>query len=305
MLSLFTCCIAITVVALVAIVHGLQIPVLYESNHMLIIDKPYGIAHHNDSRDQSPGILQLIRQQRHALENRERLWGVHRLDKVTSGILVLAKDQTTATTLSKFFAQGKIKKLYIGMSSKKPKKKKQGWVSGDMVRSRRETWMLTKKQATDSTNFAKTRFFTAGMNARMSSPATISSVPRTVVMFVPHTGKTHQLRVAAKSMGIALLGDPLYSDGSVGVNDGTESFPVPRTMLHASGISIPSIRDDSDNGSVNIWCEPPFFEEWYSTSNGNDDANLSEEAATFHNTVERLMTKHCEEAGILDAYKRR
>jgi hypothetical protein len=76
-------------------------------------------------------------------------------------------------------------------------------------------------------------------------------------------------------------------------------------MLHASGISIPSICDDSDNGSVNIWCEPPFFEEWYSTSNGNDDANLSEEAATFHNTVERLMTKHCEEAGILDAYKRR
>jgi 23S rRNA-/tRNA-specific pseudouridylate synthase len=96
MLGLLTCCIAIIVVALVAVVHGLKIPVLYESKHtMLIIDEPYGISHHNDSRDQSHSILQLIRQQRHALDNKEGLRGVHRMDKVTSGILVLANQRSS------------------------------------------------------------------------------------------------------------------------------------------------------------------------------------------------------------------
>ena len=121
--------------ALFGFTHGLQIPILYESNKLLIINKPHGVAHHEDPTDRSPGILQLIREQRQDTHPSERLWGVHRLDKVTSGILVLAKDQRTASTLSKYFASGKVQKIYVGVSNKKPKKKKQGWVNGEMVRS--------------------------------------------------------------------------------------------------------------------------------------------------------------------------
>ena len=274
--------------ALFGITDSLHIPVLYESKHLLIVNKPHGVAHHEDPNEQSPGILQLIRQQRNYSHPSERLWGVHRLDKVTSGILVLAKDQTTASTLSRFFAEGQVKKIYFGVSSKKPKKKKQGWVSGEMVRSRRETWMLTRASAKDSSNFAKTRFFTAGLNANGTS---VNS-PKTVIMFLPFTGKTHQLRVAAKSMGIALLGDPIYSDGTAAAGRGrgdSHSTSTARTMLHASGISIPSLCDNED--SVNVWCPPPFF----------DEESSIEAHAAFQQAVARLMTKHCDELGIVDA----
>ncbi|KAL3922292.1 MAG: hypothetical protein SGARI_006485, partial [Bacillariaceae sp.] len=103
-------------------------------------------------------------------------------------------------------------------------------------------------------------------------------------MFVPYTGKTHQLRVAAKSMGIALIGDPIYSDGTAGVND-SQATRAPRTMLHASGISIPSVSDDGDgdDDSVNIWCPPQFFDD--PSIIGDDSEESSSEASALDEAV--------------------
>ncbi|VEU35085.1 unnamed protein product [Pseudo-nitzschia multistriata] len=94
-------------------------PVLFESKRVLVVRKPHGIGHHDesssfaafDNKDQrhealsTPGVLRLLRseRQRQRDEEGERLYGVHRLDKVTSGILVLAKDTLTASTLSEYF----------------------------------------------------------------------------------------------------------------------------------------------------------------------------------------------------------
>lgn len=294
----------------------IEIPVLYETERILIVNKPHGVSHH--TADDGPGILQLLRQQR--FDKEERLWGVHRLDKVTSGILVLAKDPEMAAALSQNFAQGKIRKIYFGVSAKKPKKKKQGWVTGGMVRSRRETWMLTKASTATterSSNFAKTRFFTCSMNSSSSSNVISSDSgadlygPRTVVMFVPYTGKTHQLRVAAKSMGIALVGDPLYETGKSKINSSSETddtvvddnLPLfGRTMLHASGIHIPSEDGGAIDTPVSVWCQPPFF----------DDGDIGEEtpwslgaasANGFHSAVEKLMTMHCDVSELLDAMR--
>jgi tRNA pseudouridine32 synthase / 23S rRNA pseudouridine746 synthase len=289
------------------------IPILYETDRILIINKPCGISHHNDDHDAdiinkagNPGVLQLLRQQR--VGTKERLWGVHRLDKVTSGILVLAKDQEMASMLSQSFAHGRIQKIYFGISARKPKKKKQGWVTGGMVRSRRETWMLTKAT---TTNFAKTRFFTAGLNmSRISSSNSNESAnygPRTVIMFLPYTGKTHQLRVAAKSLGIPLMGDPLYESGlsakTMNTNVDSNTFDnlqllLPsRTMLHASGIHIPSYTSMDD--PISVWCHPPFF---FSDSTGEEDGvSLTLAKGCLHAAVLRLMTKHCYVPGILDA----
>jgi tRNA pseudouridine32 synthase / 23S rRNA pseudouridine746 synthase len=291
-----------------------EIPVLYETDRILIINKPCGISHHNDDGKETTnsvgntGVLQLLRQQRS--EKKERLWGVHRLDKVTSGILVLAKDPEMASMLSQSFAHGRIQKIYFGVSAKKPKKKKQGWVAGGMVRSRRETWMLTKDT---TTNFAKTRFFTAGMSNMSSGRTTRTRSeydtyygPRTAIMFLPYTGKTHQLRVAAKSVGIPLMGDPLYESGlstkRMTTNISSDTFknlrpPSSRTMLHASGIHIPSCTTMED--PISVWCDPPFFDD----STVIEDDNISSSFAhdCFHSAVMRLMTKNCDIPGILDA----
>ena len=56
----------------------------------------------------------------------------------------MAKDQEMAAELSKAFREKKVDKYYVGISSKKPKMKKQGWVKGYMERSRNKSWILTR-----------------------------------------------------------------------------------------------------------------------------------------------------------------
>jgi tRNA pseudouridine32 synthase/23S rRNA pseudouridine746 synthase len=329
------------------------IPVLFESSRVLIIHKPHGIGHHDESstlspsdqQQEKPGILQILRHQRREVkededddnndkdseyENEERLYGIHRLDKVTSGILVFAKDSTTASILSKYFQEKKIQKIYFGLSSKKSLKKKQGLVQGGMERSRNKGWILVhnkknsnnnkKKSTTTATaaaptttrhkNFAKTRFFTTSMNSTniinnskndKSNDDDDDNVVKTAVMFRPYTGKTHQLRVAAKSMGIPLLGDPIYKDGGNGGNSSSSSSSISsRTMLHASGIQIPAFLDHNE---INIWCPPTFFDD-----NDDDFIDDNDDPAedrilsdTLDKAVEKLMTKNCDVDGILEA----
>jgi 23S rRNA-/tRNA-specific pseudouridylate synthase len=299
-------------------------PVLFESPRVLVVRKPHGISHHDeplssqsvagcggDGESISPGVLTLLRNERRqqAEEMGERLYGVHRLDKVTSGILVLAKDATTASTLSDYFARGEIQKVYFGLSAKKPQKKKQGLVQGGMTRSRNKSWKLVRKPKNGKQslkNFAKTRFFTTGFNVVDNSNIDPMHNVKTVVMFRPYTGKTHQLRVAAKAMGIPLLGDPIYKDGGESKNsreDMTSAFS--RTMLHASGIHIPEFQDQAE---INVWCPPTFFHD------GNDDkeTGIREEidkenrksrahfSESLDLAVEKLMTKNCDVPGILE-----
>jgi len=276
-----------------------QIPILYESDRLLIINKPPGIAHHNDRiqhdddddddmGDQHEpadlGIVNLIRSQRG--DSDQRLWGVHRLDRVTSGILILAKDPSMAQALTSSFAKGDIQKVYMGISTKRRPKKKQGWIQGGMVRSRNKSWKLTRDKTTTK-NFARTRFFTAPIRCEDEQQTF------TLLLFRPYTGKTHQLRVAAKAAGLPLWGDPIYKDGNSAPTttdvDGEAvgmSVPQPdRTYLHASGILLPPLLDMTE--PLAVWCPPPF--EDVVKDGGNSIANL--------------MQKHCDVPEILSAMK--
>eukprot|EP00545_Synedropsis_sp_CCMP1620_P005495 CAMPEP_0119023490 /NCGR_PEP_ID=MMETSP1176-20130426/30068_1 /TAXON_ID=265551 /ORGANISM="Synedropsis recta cf, Strain CCMP1620" /LENGTH=245 /DNA_ID=CAMNT_0006978577 /DNA_START=1 /DNA_END=735 /DNA_ORIENTATION=+ len=141
--------------------------ILYESDRILAIHKPQGIAHHDDG-DVGSGILSVVRRHQKASEiaYQGRIYGVHRLDRVTTGILLLAKDAETAKILSHKFRDGAITKYYCGISAKKPTKKKQGWVKGNMIKGRRKSWMLTRGgKGQERTNFAETRFFTSGLSS--------------------------------------------------------------------------------------------------------------------------------------------
>ena len=232
-----------------------QIPIIYESERLLVLNKPPGIAHHDDEK--GPGIVTMVREQQG-----QRVWGVHRLDRVTSGILLMAKDEGMARALTGAFANGEISKVYLGVSAKKPTKKKQGLVQGGMIRSRDKSWKLTRRApASGSTeNFAKTRFFTAPLLWSGDAKGEIKELqPLTLILFRPYTGKTHQLRVAAKAMGLPLLGDPVYKDGSPSNKSqlDPDNVLVPdRTYLHASGILLPALPDMED--PLALWCPPSF-----------------------------------------------
>lgn len=136
----------------------------------------------------------------------DTLYAVHRLDKVTSGILIIAKNQEFAQILSEKFRNSEIEKYYLAISDKKPKKK-QGLIKGDLERSRRGTWKLLKTLIKPSA----TQFFTYSL-----------SEGKRLFLLKPSTGKTHQLRVIMKSLGSPILGDNLYAGSD-----------ADRTYLHA------------------------------------------------------------------------
>lgn len=177
-----------------------EIQIVYENDDFLAINKPAGISVQNE-KNQS-GILPQLRQQLGI----EKLWLIHRLDKVTSGLLLLGKNKHSTARLSGYFAHKQITKFYLAITDKKPKKK-QGTVAGDMRKIRDSKWALS---ATLS-NPAVSQFFSTSLSPGLR-----------LNLIKPLTGKTHQIRVMLKSLGSPILGDSLYT--------GTFSD---RTYLHA------------------------------------------------------------------------
>lgn len=179
--------------------------VLLAHDDFVVIDKPCGVSVNNE-QDQ-PGLLPALQSQLGV----EKLWLVHRLDKVTSGALLLARNATAASVLSQQFAQRQVSKFYLALSDRKPTKK-QGMVCGDMLKSRNGAWKLSKQ----STAPAVTQFFSCSVRAGLR-----------LFLLKPCTGKTHQIRVMMKSIGAPICGDDLY-----------KGTAADRTYLHAYSLSF-------------------------------------------------------------------
>ncbi|WP_299802946.1 TIGR01621 family pseudouridine synthase [uncultured Shewanella sp.] len=127
-----------------------------------------------------------------------KLYAVHRLDTLTSGLIILAKSSTAAAEFTRMFSAHLVQKYYLALAKGKPKKK-QGWVIGDMAKSRRSMHKLLR--STD--NPAITQFFSRSI-----------AEGERLYLLKPHSGKTHQLRVALASIGVPILGDTLYGGES-------------------------------------------------------------------------------------------
>lgn len=164
--------------------------VLLCHDDFLIVNKPAGIAVQDDAGCPGTGYLQQLRQQLNAPE----LMLVHRLDKMTSGLLLLARHPEANRQLSELFRERRIDKCYLARSSAKPSKK-QGTVLGDMIPGRRGNWLLQKSCKRP----ACTQFFSVG-----------DGVGGRVLLLRLLTGKTHQIRVALKSLGAPIMGDQRY-----------------------------------------------------------------------------------------------
>ncbi len=183
---------------------------IHNHNDFLVFNKSEGIDFHNNETEKGFFTLALEWAKREGIT--EELFPLHRLDKVTSGLIIFAKTKEVAATFGKLFEEHKIEKFYLALSDKKPKKK-QGTITGDMDRSRRATWKLLKTKE----NPAVTQFVSYGLGDGIR-----------LFLLRPLTGKTHQLRVALKSLGSPIIGDPLYHSKE-------HSIDTPdRTYLHAA-----------------------------------------------------------------------
>ena len=184
--------------------------VIEDQSDFLLISKDPDISFHKEENEE--GLVQAIRRQL----NMKELYTLHRLDRVTSGLLLFAKSSYALNSLSVQFRKNLVRKYYLAISDKKPKKK-QGLIRGDMAKARRGAWKLLR--TTD--NPAITQFFSTSLGNNLR-----------LFLIKPHTGRTHQIRVALKSIGAPVLGDPLYHSRREQVVE------ADRTYLHAYAISF-------------------------------------------------------------------
>lgn len=165
---------------------------LFQSDDFWILSKPAGMSVHAEGP--SPGVFESLRESYPAAT----FYPVHRLDKMTSGLLIVACTKEAASLFGSMFEQHQVQKYYLAISDQKPTKK-QGTVSGGMAPSRRGQWKLTRS----ASNFAVTQFFS------------LSVLPGIrLFLLKPKTGKTHQIRVAMKSLGAPIMGDSRYGGSS-------------------------------------------------------------------------------------------
>ncbi len=173
---------------------------IWQSADALVAYKHAGASFH--SEEGGPGFFETLRQR----EGLDELYPVHRLDKITSGLVVMARTAAANRQLCEQFAQRTCEKYYLALTDRKPRRK-QGSVVGDMQAGRRGNWRLSRSLD----NPARTHLLSqsAGGGLRLW-------------LVRPLTGKTHQIRVALKSLGAPILGDERYG--------GT---PSDRAYLHA------------------------------------------------------------------------
>ena len=175
---------------------------IYDHPSFLILTKHAGANFHSE---QSAGFVVQMSEQFGI-----PLFPVHRLDKMTSGLVILAKNSETAAQFGKMFEKREIEKYYLAISMRKPKKK-MGWIKGDMGKARRGDYKLL----TTMNNPAMTQFISCALRPHERG-----------FLIKPHTGKTHQIRVALKSLGSPIAGDERYAQAD-------EARKEDRGYLHA------------------------------------------------------------------------
>lgn len=189
--------------------------VLYEDSDLLVFNKPCGLAVHGGT-GLSYGLIEALRELR---PDDRYLELVHRLDRDTSGCLLIAKKRSTLKYLHELFRSDKVKKRYSVLLSGVLERKKIV-VDAALRKNIKKSgeWMVEISElGKDSrTSFIRKRTFS---NA-------------TWVEAQPKTGRTHQIRVHAASIGLPVAGDVRYGDKQL--NRMFRSRGLQRLFLHAS-----------------------------------------------------------------------
>lgn len=172
-------------------------PVLHVDAHMLVIDKPAGLAVHAGPK--TPYSLENHLAEL-SLGFRRTPQPAHRLDRDTSGCLVLARHPKAAKRLGQLFAEGRVGKTYLALLSSVPTET-EGRIDAPLAKisSREAGWRMVVDPAGKP---AATRW---RVLARHEGQA--------LVEFTPETGRTHQIRVHAAYALAPIAGDPVYGKG--------------------------------------------------------------------------------------------
>lgn len=208
----------------------IEIPVLYEDDYLLVVNKPPDMSVHSTTPWGKNDLIQQLRRQR----NSRDLYLAHRIDRETSGIVLIARSTIIASKLGEAFVGRKVEKEYSAI------------VFGDMES---DTGVIDLPICSDDK--AKVRIKMTTDNKLGAPSITEYTVLRrlqgfTVVNARPKTGRQHQIRVHLAAIGHPLVGDKIYNDERFFLRYIEEGFTeelqkeliLSRHALHASKLTL-------------------------------------------------------------------
>lgn len=197
--------------------------ILYEDPHLVVLSKPAGLLSQGDASGDEDLVSQL-----RVHFGRHYVGLVHRLDRNTSGLMVVAKRSKSAERLTQALQSGKLKRNY------------QAWLCGEL-RGPPQRWShyLIKDEATNTVRIGR-----AGQAGAKEASLTVTPLschryrgtPISLAKFVLETGRSHQIRVQAAASGFPLVGDRKYATRPE-IPDILKDFHRP--ALHSFEIEFP------------------------------------------------------------------
>ena len=190
-----------------------DLPILYEDDDVIVVNKPSGLlTHAKGGLSDEPTVAEIIRQKTSFATDTDRPGIVHRLDRDTSGLLIVAKNPESAAHLQRQFAERTAKKTYVAITDGKPK-----------LNAAKIDLPIGRNPSAPSTF----RIDPNGKSAQTTYHVLVENDAQSLVELKPTTGRTHQLRVHLAHLNAPILGDRVYGKSS-----------DCRMMLHAQKLEI-------------------------------------------------------------------
>jgi len=206
---------------------NIPIETIFENESVLVVNKPAGMVVHPSAGHESSTLVHALLSRTPFLSNADgsqRPGIVHRLDKETSGLILVAKNEESQLWLQEQFSSRKVEKTYLALVDGRPRTltgKIEAPIYRDPFNRKRMAIAPSNKGRMAITNYSIEKEF----------------LNHTLLIVKPLTGRTHQIRVHLASIGCPIVGDTLYGRKN-------PSLPVQRHFLHAYELKITLLSED-------------------------------------------------------------
>jgi 23S rRNA pseudouridine1911/1915/1917 synthase len=224
---------------------AIPLNVVHEDEHLIVVDKAAGMAMHPAPGSMRGTLVNALLA--HCGDSLSGIGGVarpgivHRIDKDTTGLVVVAKHDAAHTGLAKLFAKHDIERVYYAVTRGAPKERT-ARIENRLVRSNedRRKYVVARDPNTEAGKTAITQYWTIE-NYGQQAGASAGRPAAALIECRLHTGRTHQIRAHLTHLGAPLIGDPLYgkqrafkAEGPHADEAATTVADFPRQALHAA-----------------------------------------------------------------------